>query len=144
MHKFIFVVAALSFLACRNTTGPEIEFGTALIGSFSTEGPPIVVLSDTMRAGVPFAVTVNTLGSDGCWQAERTDVVNSERGAIIAPYNKSNALPGSACTQMIIGIAHRMTLLFATAGEKILQVRARDAATGQPREVGYTLIIRPR
>lgn len=103
----------------------------------------IVMVADTIRAGVPFAVTVNTFGNDSCWGLERTKVVNTESGAIIAPYNRNYGEPNTMCLATIQGIAHSTMLTFATAGEKTLRVRAHDFETGAPRQLDFTIVVRP-
>lgn len=85
-----------------------------------------ITLPDTVQAGQSFTVTVRTLGSDGCWERDRTDVDVSGLTATIVPYDTRQVGRGATCTLGIVEIMHDATLTFGQPGVGRIDIRGRD------------------
>jgi hypothetical protein len=92
--------------------------------------PPSGVLSvplsapDTVAAGVPFDVTVTTIGLDTCWREAGAVVVSELRRVTITPYDRIDRTQ-SGCGDAIISIPRTVRIVFAQRGDATLRVEGR-------------------
>ena len=118
------VAVATLLTGCGLLTGPE-----AVIGRVAAVDAP-----DTVRAGEAFTVTVQTVGSNGCWRADRTEVDLGALRAVVTPYDVEDRESDEACTMALVDIIHEATLTFERAGTAEVVVRGRDG-TGADRSI---------
>lgn len=130
-------------LACGDVTRPDADLADAALVNLAISSVSVISVTEIPKAGQPFEVRVQSYGLDGCWVADRTVVDVTESGAVITPYNRSNAMQGTACTLAIVGIPHRIMLTFNTPGPKTLVVRARDFTTREPVRHEVTITVVP-
>lgn len=142
MRKAIAIVAAAALVACQDSTGPQLEFGNASIGK-PTSSKSVVALSEQPKVNAPIELTVNTFGYNGCWGRTRTELIATEQGAIIIPYNGQLGNPRAACLSVEVEITHRVSLTFRSPGTKTITVLARDYETGANRQVDVSLTVTP-
>ena len=86
----------------------------------------LISVPDSAVVGQPLAVTVRTLGSDGCWKGDGTDIKVNGLTATITPYDVDRVTRGTACTQMLVEIIHTANLTFGLRGEAQISIRGRD------------------
>lgn len=145
MRLALYALAAVSLLACRDTTAPapiaDVSNAALLSPIFSSQS--MVELPMNPRAGVPFELRINSFGEDGCWSFDRTEVITDGQSARITPYNRNNATATTGCTQAIVRIPHFVSLTFATPGPKELLIRGRDFQTRAPAQYPITLVVQP-
>lgn len=141
--RIVAAALVLATAACTNSTGPEeVPEGAAFVYSESSS-LSVVSFSSTARVGVPFELTVNTYGLDGCWVRARTDVSTRRGETTVTPFNRSSASSGSGCAQVIARIPHHVTLTIATAGEHRLLIRGFDLARRTPTVVNSSITVLP-
>lgn len=80
----------------------------------------------TVRAGEDFTVTVRTLGADGCWRRDRTEVSVSGLVATVTPWDVDRRHRETACTLATVEITHTATVRFEQTGEGRVDIRGRD------------------
>jgi hypothetical protein len=85
-----------------------------------------ISVQDSAVVGQPLGITVRTLGSDGCWRGDGTDMEVSGLTATITPYDVDRETRGTACTQMLVEITHTANLTFGLPGEAHISIRGRD------------------
>jgi len=99
---------------------------------------------DTVSVGVPFEVAVHTVGPNGCWRADGTDVVPSNRIIEITPWDVHSG--AEVCTLVIGYLRHAFELRLEQAGEWTLRATGRvvygDEWTGVPITAERTVIAR--
>ena len=79
---------------------------------------------DTVVAGVPFDVTVTTIGLDTCWREAGATIVSELRRITITPYDRVDRTQ-SACGDAIISIPRTVRVIFGQRGDATLRVEGR-------------------
>ena len=90
---------------------------TAGVGS---QRPPLFA-PDTVTAGVPFDVTVTTVGLDTCWREAGASVQSELRRVTITPYDRVDTQP-SGCGDALVYLPRTVSVTFTQRG--IATVRA--------------------
>jgi len=97
----------------------------------------VIEVADTVRAGVPVAITVNTIGENGCWQADGGTLTQSGDSVLIAAYDRHSGAP--ACTQLWTDqLRHSFSATFPRAGTGVIRGFGRRLKVGVP---GYSMPI---
>lgn len=115
-------------------------------GERGTVVPPnVLVAPDTVRAGVPFTVTVHTIGVSGCWRADGQDVSVADGVATITPWDAHSG--AEVCTEVLGYLPHQAQVTFATPGVAVVRVAGRRLRLGdrtweQPVSAQRTLVVR--
>jgi hypothetical protein len=79
---------------------------------------------DTVTAGVPFDVTVTTIGLDTCWREAGATIVSELRRVTITPYDRIDRTQ-SGCGDAIISIPRTVRVMFGQRGDATLRVEGR-------------------
>ena len=109
------VIALLN--AC-DATGPTSVRRIGVLVHYGV--PSQVVASDTVDAGVPFAVSVRTYGG-GCESLGDTEVEIAGSVVSLRPYDFT-VRGGGACTDILNEFSHDVTVVMATPGPLELRV----------------------
>ena len=83
-----------------------------------------LVAPDTVTAGVPFDVTVTTIGLDTCWREAGATIVSELRRITITPYDRIDRTQ-SGCGDAIISIPRTVRVVFGQRGDATLRVEGR-------------------
>lgn len=90
--------------------------------------PPEISMPDSARVGVPFEVSIGTIGLNGCWRKGSTEVESTGVLAVtITPYDIDQSTDGFACTQALLTFTHTATLRFDAGGEAAVTFRVRSS-----------------
>jgi hypothetical protein len=169
-NSSLIVVAAISLAAaaCDIATGPRddrsrvgiIEWQAASASTlaanatFNARDPydaPILVAPDTVQAGVPFDVTVTTIGASGCWKADGARVSATAVLAVITPYDLAPTRHANGdpmfCTGALVSLSRPVQLTFAEPGDATIRVEGRVVQDGDiektvPGSVEKRVIVR--
>lgn len=147
----VIAATALLFLgACESITGPRWRRVVGILKweqqrSDSRLAPSVVMAAsgtidrlssgliapDTVQAGVPFAVTVTTIGPTSCWEPAGAEVRTEPGVAIITPYDLTpEDLSETRCGDSRSNLARQVVLRFDARGEAVVRVAGRKI-TGQ-------------
>jgi hypothetical protein len=88
----------------------------------------VLTVPDTVPAGEPFRVTVQTIGEGGCWSAHSQEVSVSGRTVELRPYDVHSG--ADACTMILLHLKHESELVLQEPGEWILRVSGRRLMVG--------------
>jgi hypothetical protein len=105
-------------------------------GDGTTTPYQVLTAPDTVSAGVPFEVLVQTIGDGGCWSAQRQDVVVDGRTVELRPYDAHSG--ADVCTMILLYLAHNSTLTLDEPGVWTLRVSGRRIVSGGAEEVGVS------
>jgi hypothetical protein len=172
MHRTSSIIAvaavALAATACDMATAPRndrsrvgiIEWQSASASTLAANATfdagdpydaPVIVSPDTVQAGVPFDVTVTTIGASGCWKADGARVSAAAMLAVITPYDLApthwaNGDP-MFCTGALVSLPRSVQLTFGQAGEATIRVEGRVVQDGElektiPGSVEKRVIVR--
>lgn len=114
---------AVALASCDLSTGLIEE---RRVGTIGYPENVLIAMPDTVDAGQAFTVTVRTLGPDGCWERDRTEVDVSGLRVTIVPYDIRRVGGGAVCTAAIVEIMHDATLTFGQPGVGRIDVMGRD------------------
>ena len=122
------VLALLIPTACTSGTDPDVDadgwrrvMGTMEPAMSSVQA--IKVPADIV-AGVPFTVTLTTLGSSSCTRADGANRAVVGNMAVITPYDRI-APEGTGCTRDLRGFPRDVTITIAEAGPATIRIIAR-------------------
>lgn len=106
---------------------------------------PVLVAPDTVDAGMPFDVTVTTIGPSGCWAARAEHVQVNDGVVELIPTDIHSG--AQACTEILLYLEHRSTLTLDEPGDWTLRVIGRrirqgDAAWEEPVAVEKAIVVR--
>ena len=82
-RRFALIASTVALGACQGATLPDRLPGLAAF--YPDAAAAALIVPDTVRAGVPFAVTIQTLTGE-CRQSGRTDVVHAGQVAALTLY----------------------------------------------------------
>jgi hypothetical protein len=85
--------------------------------------PPLAA-PDTVDTGVPFDVTVTTIGLNTCWREAGARVESELRRVTITPYDRIDA-PGSNCGDRVVFLPRTVSVIFTQRGLATLRVEGR-------------------
>jgi hypothetical protein len=93
-----------------------------------------VVAPDTVLAGVPFTVTITTVGVNACWRQDGAAVAMSSPGALlVTPLDRVPASDGRGpqpCTGSPLALPRTLQLLISQPGTATLRVQGRRVVGG--------------
>ncbi len=136
MRAFRVLPLALLSLAlpsgCSSTLGSDPEEWVREVGWLAPELSSIQMLKMPAQAtaGVPFGITVTTVGSSSCTRADGADVVVSVLVADVTPWDRV-APQGTACTEDLAPFPRDVTLRFDLAGTATVRLHGRGGMTYQ-------------
>jgi hypothetical protein len=112
-----------SIAACRSPAESDWErqVGTLPVALSSVQS---VMVASPIRAGVPFAVTITTVGSSSCTRGDGVEVERSSARVVLTPYDWV-APRGSTCTRDMQQFPRTVELTLAQPGEYTLRVEGR-------------------
>ena len=107
--------------------------------------PDVLVAPDTVEAGQAFEITTNTVGWSGCWRSDGQSVATVGRTVVIRPYDSHSG--SEVCTEALLFLEHRSTLVLHEPGEWLLRVDGRrlrmgDDITDEPISAQRTVVVR--
>ena len=107
--------------------GNDLEWNrTRYSGDFTA--PDVLVAPDTVDAGKPFAVTTQTVGSNGCWRSDGQTVATLGRVVVLRPYDSHSG--SEVCTEALSFLPHSSTLVLDQPGDWTLRVAGRRLRIG--------------
>lgn len=114
------VALAIGFAACRSPaeSGWVRRVGILPVPLSSVSS---VMVASPIRAGVPFAVTITTVGSSTCTRGDGVEVARSGRRVVLTPYDWV-APAGSTCTRDLHPFPRTVQLTLPEPGEYTLRV----------------------
>ncbi|MGH7459264.1 MAG: hypothetical protein ACREKN_09340 [Longimicrobiaceae bacterium] len=120
------LLAALALLPVLSVCQAASPTETREIGVIEYHGSSeeVILAPDTVRAGVPFEVTVRTYGV-GCDRADAADTELIGGTAAIFPYDLTLSSPNLTCPGEIRRLARSVLIRFASPGVAVLRVRGR-------------------
>lgn len=116
-------LAALLLSGCGLITGVDED---RFQGTIGYPDDVILTIPETVYLGQEFTLTLRTIGADGCWRNDRTDVTLSSLAAAITPYDVRRTERGVDCTMAVVDLLHTANLTFDQAGLARVTVRGRD------------------
>lgn len=133
-----FLLAALAS-ACTSITEPE---ETRVVGSvWFYQQPVVVVVPDTVDAGVPFTVRVHTYGG-GCERKGETEAYVRGDSAIVFPFDYTYQGEEYGCEDILKVFEHATTLTFADRGTARVEVHGRAFPENEPRTDVRDVVVR--
>jgi hypothetical protein len=129
-----------------NTGGGGVSRWLPPLDGFGLHLPTqVVVAPDTVTAGMPFDMTVNTVALDGCWSADGGELAVSGSVATATPYDRRAT--ARVCTMVLGTLAHHFSVSFDTPGEALIRVPGRrvregDARYDEPVTAERTVVVR--
>lgn len=111
--------------ACDDDTVVEI-------GEIEGDGAPLrISVPGSARIGEPALIGLITYG-DGCSSFERTEIVAFPDEVEVTPYDRRKL--GSGCPQILLQFNHDTTIIFDSAGNKVIKIHGRrtGSTAGQP------------
>lgn len=118
-------LALVSLLAACAADGDVVDVGVL---AFGDEAPRITVPDAPVGTGKPFVVSVDTLGG-GCIRFERTDIVTTDTGADLMPYDREHVPRSRVCTAELAFLHHDASFVFETTGPKEIHIHGRRGDT---------------
>lgn len=115
--------AVLLLSGCELITGVREE---VVRGTIGYPDNVLLTIPETVRAGQEFAITVRTLGPNGCWSKDRTDLVINGLAVTITPYDTRKTGRDIACTAMPVELMHTASLTLERTGVVEVTIRGRD------------------
>jgi hypothetical protein len=133
---------AVVLAACTGLPGGQEpdERRVGIIRLYQTDPPDVLVVPDTVRAGVDFQVAATTLGG-GCERAGETEVDVRGGLATVTPYDYTAR--AAACTDILRFLPHTATLRFASPGEAVVRLQGRRVGPDTPRD-GVSVTVEKR
>jgi len=132
-RRFALIASTVALGACQGATLPDRLPGLAAF--YPDAAAAALIVPDTVRAGVPFAVTIQTLTAE-CRQSGRTDVVHAGQVAALTLYRDM------ACSERDKGVVlgRTVSLRFDTPGAAVVRVTAQGSIG--PQTVERVLVVR--
>lgn len=154
------VVAALLGSACELITGTQgkrvvgvLEWGPYTVRTSSVPASatlartdpdlPRLLAPDTVQAGVPFTVTITTIGLRVCWKEAGAEVELRQNLAIVTPYDFTPETKDGYCADTTVLLRRDVELRFDTEGEAVIRVAGRKV-TGADLERGTPITVEKR
>lgn len=104
--------------------------------------PERVTVPDTVTAGVPFTVEVDTYGG-GCASEGETRVEVTELATRVSVFDQDFIPRDGACTDPLLTFTHQATVRFSRAGTATLQVRGRREPGNAAHTAERRIVVRP-
>lgn len=95
----------------------------------SSEMAAVITAPEEVQAGVPFEVTITTIGPAICWRADGAETQVEGDLAEVVPYD-FNPQSEFACGAAIIELPRTITITFAGPGDAIIRVNGRKVVGG--------------
>lgn len=139
----VLLLGAVAAGGCDMLTEPEA--GWQVMGIIAWEPvdvPPqmalepglhAVVAPDTVLAGVPFTVTITTVGVNACWRPDGAAVGMSQGSLLVTPLDRVLASDGRGpqpCTGTPLALPRTLQLLISQPGTATLRVQGRRVVGG--------------
>lgn len=158
-HVLSVLGAALLCAACSNPIAPDagervvgiIEWNTTAAAPGAMAEPETVVSApDTVDAGMPFTVTITTIGASGCWREDGALESVSGLTATLTPHDRVieeiDGMPVS-CTGALVSLPRDMSLTFRQTGSATLRVIGRRVTNGdipaaQTKTIEQQIVVR--
>jgi len=143
------VAAGATQSAAGGAVGGKVEWSRAP-GPGVVVAPDVIVVDDTVQAGRPARVTVNTVLPNGCWSVDGEDVRQSDLVLEITPRDRTAEGASGApviCTMQYRWGAHAVNVTFAHEGVATIRVRGRLVEQGngtvdEPITAERTIVVR--
>lgn len=133
------IALTLGLAACRSPaeSGWERRVGVLPVAFSSLQS---VMVASPIRAGVPFAVTITTVGSSTCTRGDGVEVARSPGRLVLTPYDWV-APRGSSCTRDLQPFPRTVQLTLAQPGEYTLRVEGAPVGGGDYEGVVELLVM---
>lgn len=107
----------------------------------------VIEVRDTVRVGEQVSIVVNTIGENGCWQADGGTLAQRGDSAFVVAYDRHSG--AQICTQLWTDrLAHQVTTVFPTPGTGVIRAQGRrikdnDPAYSVPVTAERTIVVIP-
>ena len=118
------MLIGVAVLSCTGATEPVWVRTVGLIDAELANSGALVA-PQTATVGVPFDITVTTVGSSTCTRAAGATVIVTGLSAVVTPRDHMR-VGNVACTRDLKGFPRTVRLQFDLTGAAIIQVRGRD------------------
>jgi hypothetical protein len=126
VRHFVGSFALLASAACVSVTEPDWIVQPGQIGGGGVEAY-VVTGPDTVTAGIPFVVIVQTFGSSSCTRAAGADVTLSSLTATIVPLDSVPYRRDAICTMDLRAFPRNVSVTLRPAGPGTVAVAGRGA-----------------
>ena len=120
------LAALILFAGCSSGTSTGEDGWTSGVGVISPElsSTQLLTMPAEVQAGVPFDVTVRTVGSSSCTRAAELRVSQSTSRLELTPYDEY-APRDRACTDDLHAFDHTARITIATPGTRTVRINGR-------------------
>ena len=132
------IACLVAGLACSDGLEPIEALDVAVIGYYIDDAPRITV-PDTVTAGEPFAVTVESFGNS-CVRLGETEVGIVSGGAVVTPLDFVTR--GGICEDILLTFEHEASVTLVEAGSSTVVVRGRAVPGGPIMNFPYTVWVK--
>jgi hypothetical protein len=140
------VRCVLVFTVVQGLAGCEVvePLEDRLVGILAErDGATDVAVPDTVASGVPFVVSVKTVGG-ACVRKDETELELSGSTATVTPYDRyAIPRPGLGCLPTATAFDHATTVTFMTSGDASVVIRGREEGTNTILEFAYAVVVIP-
>lgn len=127
-------------MAC--STSPTEPDETRVIGTvWFYQQDVVIVVPDTVQAGVAFPVTVHTYGG-GCERIGETEAYVDGSSAVVFPFDYTYQGSEYGCTDVLKVFRHETTVSFTQPGSARVEVHGRAFPEDEPRTEIRTVVVR--
>lgn len=120
----------VTLAACHSAGEPEWRREVGRVEPALSSSPALLPPM-TVRAGVPFDVTVTTVGSSSCTRPDGVSVQVMGPVAELVPYDLELSA-AAACTDDLRPFPRTVRVRFDVAGEAVVRLRARSLSADGP------------
>jgi hypothetical protein len=121
------LVALLALIGCSSSAEPNGWRRVIGVVQPFMSSIQAVIVPPAVSVNVPFAVTVNTVGSSSCTRPNGATLAVAGNTAVITPYDFV-APPGTACTEDLHAFPRSVNVTFTSVGVGRIQVKSRSFA----------------
>lgn len=125
-HFFLFCLIVISIYSCFDII-PDYRDRISFIDS--------VHVSDSVRLGEAFYVTIVTSAPNGCWKQGHDEVQKQLNGYRIIPYDQEY-LGSNMCPQAVVNFIHNVSLVIEKAADHQIEIQHRTWGSAGQDSIG--------
>ena len=143
MRLLTTIAAALILGACSASRSTDADGWSRVVGTIMPEMSSVQMLQvpPTVTAGVPFSITVSTMGSSTCTRAAGMEASLNGLTLDVTPYDSVPTTP-IPCTRDLRSFPRSLTHTFNSAGTAMIRVHGKQG--DRPITYEAQVTVRPR